>query len=106
MDRGSVAERKMLMKICREYHPRIPWTVPDHEEPVLSEWNPEAPILLETLPEDQEALKLARVKLLNAVSATKSVGNENSLCLSASSDGFGIAFDAHRSIVACPVLTR
>ncbi|KAJ7878393.1 hypothetical protein B0H14DRAFT_3435666 [Mycena olivaceomarginata] len=66
MDRGSVAERKMLKKICREYHARIHWTVPDHEEPVLCEWNPQAPILPETLPEDQEATKLARVKLLNA----------------------------------------
>ncbi|KAJ7818906.1 hypothetical protein B0H14DRAFT_3473476 [Mycena olivaceomarginata] len=45
MDRGLVAERKMLKKVCREYH---------------------APILPETLPEDQEAAQLGCVKLLNA----------------------------------------
>ncbi|KAJ7751021.1 hypothetical protein B0H14DRAFT_3896881 [Mycena olivaceomarginata] len=66
MGRGSVQERKLLRKICREYHVRIPWTVADHEEPVLQPWDPKAPIPLEVLSEEQEVLKIARVDELNS----------------------------------------
>jgi hypothetical protein len=68
MGKGSVQERKLLRKICREYHVRIPWTVANHEEPVLQPWDPKAPIPLEVLSEEQEVLKIARVDELNSVS--------------------------------------
>ncbi|KAK7053552.1 hypothetical protein R3P38DRAFT_2474319, partial [Favolaschia claudopus] len=65
-DQGRRQERKMLKKICREFHARVSWRVKDHEEPVLKEWDPNALQDVEVLSEEEEAAKVARVDELDA----------------------------------------
>ncbi|KAJ7025072.1 hypothetical protein C8F04DRAFT_1269684 [Mycena alexandri] len=64
-DLGWVKERAYLQKVCNEYHARVDWRVEDHEEPELGPYDPEALVEDETLPDDEEILKRARIKLLN-----------------------------------------
>ncbi|KAK6974473.1 hypothetical protein R3P38DRAFT_2811852 [Favolaschia claudopus] len=65
-DQGRRQERKILKKICREFHARVGWRVQDHEEPVLREWNPDAIEDEELLTDEETAAKAARVDELNA----------------------------------------
>ncbi|KAK6974864.1 hypothetical protein R3P38DRAFT_2419844, partial [Favolaschia claudopus] len=65
LDQGRRQERKMLKKICREFHARVDWRTKDHEEPMLSEWDPAAIATEEQLSEDDEAAKRARIEELN-----------------------------------------
>ncbi|KAJ7020550.1 hypothetical protein C8F04DRAFT_1274944 [Mycena alexandri] len=64
-DLGWVKERAYLQKVCNEYHARIDWRAEDHEEPELEPYDPEALVEREILPDDEEILKRARIKLLN-----------------------------------------
>ncbi|KAK7046226.1 hypothetical protein R3P38DRAFT_3257675 [Favolaschia claudopus] len=65
LDQGRRQERKMLKKICREFHARVDWRTKDHEEPMLSEWDPAGIATEEQLSEDDEAAKRARMEELN-----------------------------------------
>ncbi|KAK6991947.1 hypothetical protein R3P38DRAFT_2803347 [Favolaschia claudopus] len=65
-DQGRRQERKILKRICREFHARVGWRVRDHEEPVLKEWDPTAPEEEEMLSPEEEAEKAARILELDA----------------------------------------
>ncbi|KAK7043466.1 hypothetical protein R3P38DRAFT_2767090 [Favolaschia claudopus] len=65
-DQGRRQERKLLKKICREFHARVGWRVQDHEEPVLKEWDPNAIEDEELLSDEEQAAKTARQEELNA----------------------------------------
>ncbi|KAK7013742.1 hypothetical protein R3P38DRAFT_3277582 [Favolaschia claudopus] len=65
-DQGRRQERKILKKICREFHVRVGWRVKDHEEPILKEWDPTAPEDEEMLSEEEAAAKSTRVNELDA----------------------------------------
>lgn len=67
-DVGWVAEREYLQKVCNEFHARVSWRLPDHEEPVLGPFDPEAVIEEEELDAEEERRQRERVELLNAVS--------------------------------------
>jgi hypothetical protein len=71
MDQGWQPERKYLKNVCNKFHAHVSWRLPDHEEPVLGEWDPTAVVPQEQLSEVDERLKRARVKELNAVSHGK-----------------------------------
>ncbi|KAK7020076.1 hypothetical protein R3P38DRAFT_2536029 [Favolaschia claudopus] len=68
LDQGRRQERKMLKKICREFHARVDWRTKDHEEPMLSEWDPAGIATEEELSEDDEVAKRARIEELNKAS--------------------------------------
>jgi hypothetical protein len=68
LDKGWVQEREYLMRVCNEFHARIDWRTPDHEEPVLRPFEPSAPIIPEELTDEEEADRGARVEELNKVS--------------------------------------
>ncbi|KAJ7795428.1 hypothetical protein B0H14DRAFT_2620965 [Mycena olivaceomarginata] len=59
-DVGWVAEREYLQKVCNEFHARVSWRLPDHEEPVLG------PFDLEAVIEEEEQSQREHVELLNA----------------------------------------
>ncbi|KAJ7881950.1 hypothetical protein B0H13DRAFT_2344883 [Mycena leptocephala] len=65
LDQGWQHERKYLKKVCREFHARVNWRVQDHEEPELGEWDPSAPVVAETLTDEEEKARGRRVKELN-----------------------------------------
>ncbi|KAJ7869276.1 hypothetical protein B0H14DRAFT_3580555 [Mycena olivaceomarginata] len=65
LDKGWVQEREYLMRVCNEFHARIDWRTPDHEEPVLRPFEPSAPIIPEELTDEEEADRGARVEELN-----------------------------------------
>ncbi|KAF7327198.1 hypothetical protein MKEN_00296900 [Mycena kentingensis (nom. inval.)] len=66
LDRGTNDERLLLLRrILREYFGRVHWSTPDHVEPVLQAWDPEAAQPLEDLTDTQKMLKDARVKELS-----------------------------------------
>jgi hypothetical protein len=67
LDQGWQHERKYLRKVCREFHARVNWRVQDHEEPELGEWDPSAPVVAETLTDEEEKARGRRVKELNKV---------------------------------------
>ncbi|KAJ7082834.1 hypothetical protein C8R43DRAFT_1142779, partial [Mycena crocata] len=67
LDAGWSEERAFLKKVCKEFHARIDWRTPDHEEPVLDDWDPAAPLpAKEILTDDEHVEKRKRVKELNA----------------------------------------
>jgi hypothetical protein len=66
--KGSRAEKAYLQTICNEFHARVDWRLADHEEPVLTPWTAETIITKETLSDEEEKQKRARIELLNAVS--------------------------------------
>lgn len=66
-DTGWREERAYLKKVCREYHARIHWTVTDHEEPILVDFDAAAIIPKEILEPDKQVEKRARRKVLNGV---------------------------------------
>jgi hypothetical protein len=68
LDKGWRQERKYWKQVCKEYHARIHWRTEDHEEPILTDWDPAAVVPKETLSLEDEELKNAHVKLLNKVS--------------------------------------
>ncbi|KAK6985136.1 hypothetical protein R3P38DRAFT_3230796 [Favolaschia claudopus] len=65
LDQGRRQERKMLKKICREFHARVDWRTKDHEEPMLGEWDPSAIVTEEELSEADEAARSERIDELN-----------------------------------------
>ncbi|KAK6966800.1 hypothetical protein R3P38DRAFT_2815716 [Favolaschia claudopus] len=65
-DQGRRQERKILKKICREFHARVSWRVQDHEEPVLKDWDANTVEDEELLTEDEAAAKNARMVELDA----------------------------------------
>jgi hypothetical protein len=42
LNQGWHIERKFLKTVCNEFHARVSWRLPDHEEPVLEDWDPAA----------------------------------------------------------------
>ncbi|KAJ7170431.1 hypothetical protein C8R43DRAFT_944944 [Mycena crocata] len=67
LDQGWRQERTYVKKVCLEFHARVSWRTQDHEEPVLDEnWDP-ATVTQKSqpLPEEEEKLKRARVKVLD-----------------------------------------
>ncbi|KAJ7676722.1 hypothetical protein DFH06DRAFT_1317333 [Mycena polygramma] len=66
LNQGWSQERKFLKSVCKEYHGRISWRVPDCEEPELAEWSPTAVQEREELSDVERAEKRGRVKSLNA----------------------------------------
>jgi hypothetical protein len=68
LNQGWQPERKFLKTVCNEFHARVSWNLPDHEEPVLEEWDPAVILPPEQLSEEDEKRKRARIKELNAVS--------------------------------------
>jgi hypothetical protein len=69
LERGWRAERESLQNICNEFHAKISWRLPDHEEPDLpvAEYDPLAVEPEEVLSEDDEQAKRRRIALLNTV---------------------------------------
>ncbi|KAJ7480222.1 hypothetical protein B0H11DRAFT_2233350 [Mycena galericulata] len=65
MDEGWHAERAYLKKVCNEFHARVDWRIPHHEEPTLKNFDPNAPLPKETLPDEEEAAKCAKVSEVN-----------------------------------------
>ncbi|KAJ7703324.1 hypothetical protein B0H17DRAFT_1194511 [Mycena rosella] len=65
LDGGRLTERKYWKHVCKEFHMRVDWKTLDHEEPVLAEWDPAAPVVTEKLPDDQAVLKAEHVSELN-----------------------------------------
>ncbi|KAJ7697307.1 hypothetical protein B0H14DRAFT_3655974 [Mycena olivaceomarginata] len=55
LDKGWVQEREYLMRVCNEFHARINWRTPDHEEPVLRPFDPSTLIIPEQLSDEEEA---------------------------------------------------
>jgi hypothetical protein len=68
LNQGWHLERKFLKTVCNEFHARVSWRLPDHEEPVLEDWDPAAIVPQEQLLEEDEKRKRERIKELNAVS--------------------------------------
>ncbi|KAJ7301534.1 hypothetical protein DFH08DRAFT_978695, partial [Mycena albidolilacea] len=66
LNQGWRPERKFLKIVCNEFHARVSWKLPDHEEPILEEWDPAAIVTEEDLSEEDEKRKRARIKELNA----------------------------------------
>ncbi|KAJ6448363.1 hypothetical protein C8R45DRAFT_1133146 [Mycena sanguinolenta] len=64
-DQGRRQERKYWKKVCREFHARVDWRTEDHEEPILSEWDPAATVVEEVLSAEDEQARSARVDILN-----------------------------------------
>ncbi|KAJ7603089.1 hypothetical protein DFH06DRAFT_1152162 [Mycena polygramma] len=60
-------ERDVLQSICNEFHARISWRLGDHEEPdqPLAEYDATKITQSETLSEEDEVAKRARISLLN-----------------------------------------
>ncbi|KAJ7901385.1 hypothetical protein B0H13DRAFT_1883061 [Mycena leptocephala] len=58
-------QRKYLKTVCNEFHARVDWKLQDHEEPVLTDFDPKAFLPPQNLPEDEEKAKCARVEVLN-----------------------------------------
>ncbi|KAJ7468411.1 hypothetical protein B0H11DRAFT_2305430 [Mycena galericulata] len=65
MEEGWRAERACLQRVCNEFHARVDWQLADHEEPVLTEFDPNKVIEKVTLEEDDEKAKRARIAVLN-----------------------------------------
>ncbi|KAJ7038823.1 hypothetical protein C8F04DRAFT_950883 [Mycena alexandri] len=66
LERGWLAERDYLQQICNEYHARIDWRLKDHEEPEsIPDYDPAAPLPVETLDDDEKKRKRKRIALLN-----------------------------------------
>jgi hypothetical protein len=68
LDKGWVQERQYLMRVCNEFHARIDWRTPDHEEPVLRPFDPSTLIIPEQLSDEEEAERGARIEALNQAS--------------------------------------
>ncbi|KAJ6513588.1 hypothetical protein C8R47DRAFT_1064303 [Mycena vitilis] len=66
LTQGWQQERRYLKGVCKEYHARVSWRVPDHEEPELKDWNPTALIPTEILTDEEQVAKRQRVKSMNA----------------------------------------
>ncbi|KAJ6557483.1 hypothetical protein B0H19DRAFT_1261106 [Mycena capillaripes] len=66
LDEGWQPERKLLKKICKEFHARVHWRTPDNEEPVLKDWDLLAQLVPESLTEEEERLRGERIEVLNA----------------------------------------
>jgi hypothetical protein len=66
--KGSHEEKAYLQKVCNEFHARVDWRLGDHEEPKLTVWTADTIIAKETLPDDEEKRKRARINELNVVS--------------------------------------
>ncbi|KAJ7727672.1 hypothetical protein DFH07DRAFT_782413 [Mycena maculata] len=62
---GWVMECAYLQEVCNEFHSRVDWRLADHEEPVLKPYDPKKEVIQPQLPDDEEVLKRARMKLLN-----------------------------------------
>ncbi|KAJ7712966.1 hypothetical protein DFH07DRAFT_974848 [Mycena maculata] len=62
---GWVRERAYLQEVCNEFHSRADWRLADHEEPVLKPYDPKKEVIQPQLPDDEEVLKRAQMKLLN-----------------------------------------
>ncbi|KAJ7030559.1 hypothetical protein C8F04DRAFT_1186605 [Mycena alexandri] len=68
LERGWLAERDYLQQICNEYHARIDWRLKDHEEPEsIPDYDPAAPLPVETLDDDEKKRKRKQIALLNKV---------------------------------------
>jgi hypothetical protein len=95
LNQGWRLERKYLKSVCNEFDARVSWRLPDHEEPVLGEWDPTAVVPQEQLSEMDEQLKRTRIKELNAVSHGSSHVTVQSAhsTFSESVDGSCTAFD-------------
>ncbi|KAJ6458986.1 hypothetical protein C8R45DRAFT_1031174 [Mycena sanguinolenta] len=67
LERGWCAERECLQKICNEFHAKIDWRLPDHEEPQLPlpDYDPLVEEIEEELSEEEVA-KRAHIAVLNA----------------------------------------
>ncbi|KAJ7433177.1 hypothetical protein B0H11DRAFT_1939761 [Mycena galericulata] len=66
MEQGWIEERKYLQRVLKEYHARVDWRLKDHEEPMLGEFDPEAPLPApETLPPGEEQQKQAALAVLD-----------------------------------------
>ncbi|KAK6974551.1 hypothetical protein R3P38DRAFT_3239409 [Favolaschia claudopus] len=65
LDQGRRQERKYLKSVCREFHARAHRRTQDHEEPVVLDWDPTAMEVVETLSEEDERVRAARVDELN-----------------------------------------
>ncbi|KAJ7140438.1 hypothetical protein C8R46DRAFT_1046938 [Mycena filopes] len=66
LDGGWSEERKYIKKVQKEFHARIDWQTPDHEEPVLKDFDPKQvlpPVVLEPA---EEVEMQSRKKMLNA----------------------------------------
>jgi hypothetical protein len=63
-------ERDYLQLVCNEFHARISWRLEDHEEPnlPLPEYDPKAPVVADSVDEEEMKLKRERITMLNAVS--------------------------------------
>ncbi|KAJ7432729.1 hypothetical protein FB451DRAFT_1196827 [Mycena latifolia] len=66
LDQGWRQERKVLKMICLEFHGRIDWRTEDHQEPAVKSWDPAAPVVPETLSDEEAVCKRQRIKALNA----------------------------------------
>lgn len=66
--KGSHDEKAYLQIVCNEFHARVDWRLEDHQEPELTAWTADTIITKETLPEEEEKRKRARIEELNAVS--------------------------------------
>ncbi|KAJ7065911.1 hypothetical protein B0H15DRAFT_807672 [Mycena belliarum] len=68
LERGWRAERDYLQVVCNEFHARISWRLLDHEEPELPlpVYDPFAPVVLETLDEEEQEQRFERTEVLNA----------------------------------------
>ncbi|KAJ6557786.1 hypothetical protein B0H19DRAFT_1070398 [Mycena capillaripes] len=65
LDEGWELERKLLKKICNEFHARVDWRTPENEELVLKDWDLSAQLVPESLTEEEEKLRGVRVEVLN-----------------------------------------
>jgi hypothetical protein len=66
--KGSHDKKAYLQIVCNEFHARVDWRLEDHQEPELTAWTADTIITKETLPEEEEKRKRARIEELNAVS--------------------------------------
>ncbi|KAJ7149502.1 hypothetical protein C8R43DRAFT_1128495 [Mycena crocata] len=66
MDEGWRAERKCWESVCVQFHAQVDWRVPDFEEVVLAEFDPNKPLPpREKLSEADEILRRARIEEIN-----------------------------------------
>jgi hypothetical protein len=67
MEQGWRQERKYLKTVCLEFNARVDWRTGDYEEATIKDWDPTAVVAKETLSEDEEKQKRARLKVLESV---------------------------------------
>ncbi|KAF7321067.1 hypothetical protein HMN09_00194100 [Mycena chlorophos] len=63
--RGAAAERRVLRRILLEYFTRVPWNLPDDEEPELTPYDPYAVVEPEVLTAEQVVQRDERVRVLS-----------------------------------------